>query len=262
MNLLLKQIRPLWLRAKIYYRLLSNNSSKSQHLFESAPLEFNSGIKLNLEPLDVGHQAIAFCGFYELELSHRIVSLAQKGGMLIDVGANYGYYSCLWAGANPQNKVTAFEASPRNFSPLSENIINNQLQSQVDIHELALGKEQGTLPFSFMSNEQTGWGGLALETEPNSIDVPVVTLDKFCSENFADNVIDVLKIDTEGADTWVLQGAAELLKEHKVKHIFFEENQVRMSALGISTHASIDLLVSCGYKLIKIAQGEWYATID
>ena len=87
-----------------------------------------------------------------------------------------------------------------------------------------------------------------------------MTLDEFWSK-FADLTIDVLKIDTEGADTWVLEGASQLIKDKRIKHIFFEENKVRMSALGILSETAKDLLMSCGYKLKPIEEGEWYATI-
>ena len=257
---IIQKVRPLWLRDKLYYRLYSRSQSLPADLFESVALTFAPGINLTLEPKDVGHKALAFCGFYELELTSQITKIAKKGGMLVDVGANYGYFSCLWAASNPENRVISFEASPRNVSHLRENIDRNHLEDRVDVYEIALGKESGNLPFSFMSDEQTGWGGLSLKDEMNTINVSVITLDEFWS-NSADLTIDVLKIDTEGADTWVLEGASQLLKEKRIKHIFFEENKVRMSALGISSETVKDLLMSCGYQLRPIAKGEWYATI-
>lgn len=255
----LTKIRPLWLRQSLYYRLFSKEAYKSAALFDFVPLEFAPNTHLKLEYKDVGHQAIAFCGFYELEVSRRIVALAKQGGLLVDVGANYGYFSCLWAASNPENRVIAFEASPRNVAPLRENIAKNHFEAQVDIYDVALGREVGNLPFNVMSEEQTGWGGLCLNDEMNTINVPVITLDQFLAQTTC-QTIEVLKIDTEGADTWVLEGAYQLLREKKIKHIFFEENKVRMSALGILSETAKILLVDCGYQLKQIAQGEWYAT--
>lgn len=120
--MLLNKVQPLWLREKLYYRLLSKKAHKFSHLFDSTSLEFASSVKLKLEPKDVGHQAIAFCGFYELGLTRNIAALAKQGGIFVDVGANYGYFSCLWAALNSDNRVIAFEASPRNVLPLRENI--------------------------------------------------------------------------------------------------------------------------------------------
>ena len=136
------------MREKLYYRLFSRETRKVPQLFDSVSLEFAPSVKLKLESKDVGHQAIAFCGFYELELTHNIAALAKQGGVFVDVGANYGYFSCLWAVLNPENRVIAFEASPRNILPLRKNINANNLQSRVEIHDIALGKEAGNLPFS------------------------------------------------------------------------------------------------------------------
>jgi FkbM family methyltransferase len=104
---------------------------------------------------------------------------------MVDVGANYGYYSCLWAAANAKNRVIAFEASPRNFSALKLNLINNGLETQVDVHQTALGKESGSLPFTLGPEEESGWGGLLVNREDGSIEVPVVSLDEvyFKSQN-------------------------------------------------------------------------------
>jgi Methyltransferase FkbM domain len=58
----------------------------------------------------------------------------------------------------------------------------------------------------------------------------------------------VLKIDVEGADTWVLQGAQNLLKRRRVRRIYFEQNFVRMKALGIRENDAADSLQAVGYR--------------
>ena len=102
-QMVLRKIYPLWLREKLYYRFLSQKAYEYPHLFDSASLEFAQKGKLKLEPRDVGHKVIAFCGFYELELTRKIVELAKQGGLFVDVGANYGYFSCLWAASNSES---------------------------------------------------------------------------------------------------------------------------------------------------------------
>lgn len=66
---------------------------------------------------DVISGQIALTGFYEYELSKKIVNLGKtsdRGGLLVDVGANLGYFSLLWLGADERNEAIAIEASPRN----------------------------------------------------------------------------------------------------------------------------------------------------
>src|SRR5262245_7937890 len=103
-------VRPLSLRARLYYKFYLPHAREYPHLFVDAKLHFAPDTKLNLLPTDVSHGLIALAGFYELALTRQIVTLAQHGGNLIDVGANYGYYTCLWGAQNRRNQVIAFEA--------------------------------------------------------------------------------------------------------------------------------------------------------
>ena len=258
------QIRPLWLREKLYFKFCQKRSHRCIQLFEQAPLEFASKIQLKLIPTDISHKAIAFIGFYELSKTKRIVQLARKGGLLIDVGANCGYYSCLWAGINPKNRVLAFEPSSEIINLLRLNVKHNKLEPQVQALEMALGKDNTTLLFVLGGHGQTGWGGLLNEPEEESIKVTVTRLDDIINR-FNYNYIDVLKIDTEGADAWVLQGAEKLLFGHKIRHIFFEENPGRMQKLGINPGDAKKFLQSCGYrvKLVDLHVGlrDYYASL-
>ena len=256
----LMKVKPLALREKLFWKLYFNKSTAFTSLFQAATLEFAPQISLSLMPSDVSHQQIAFQGFTELLVSRRIAELAKGSGLMVDVGANSGYYSCLWAAADVKNRVVAYEASPKNFSSLINNLISNQIESQVDVHKIAVGRENGTSLFTLGSDEQTGWGGLSIRNQDDAIKVPVITLDEFFLKR-EDERIQVLKIDTEGADTWVLQGAKHLLRLHKINHIFFEQNTSRMSALGIKPGVAQNLLQDCGYSLEKIGTDEFYAKI-
>lgn len=254
--MLTRSIYPLGLRAKINWRvkkLFPNIEDKN------IPLEFNKNVKLDLSKNDVGHQLIIFNGFYELELTKAIVKLGSKGGLLIDVGANYGYFSCLWASQNTANKVIAFEASPANVQPLRNNVNKNMLSQTVKVIPNAVGKEKGKLKF-YLGNEsqQTGWGGFSNNDGSGLIEVDVDTLDNYTLKNNI-NKVDVLKIDTEGADTWVLYGAERLLKEKKIRHIFFEHNFPRMELLNISPKEAKEFLERFDYVVEEHSETDFYA---
>lgn len=87
----LKTIPLLWLRQKLYYRFFSKEAHRFSHLFDLASLEFAPNTRLKLEPKDVGHQVIAFCGFYELKLTRKIFALAKEGGLFKDLLLSCGY---------------------------------------------------------------------------------------------------------------------------------------------------------------------------
>ena len=80
-----------------------------------------------------------------------------------------------------------------------------------------------------------------------------------------DAIVDVLKIDVEGADTWVLQGAEKLLKERRIRQIYYEQNRGRMKVLGVLESEAADFLRSVGYESSILAgEGtdivEWQAS--
>lgn len=260
----LMQVKPLWLRNKLFWRLFAHLRLPDEYqLFEEAPLEFAPQVALKLLPSDVGHREIALMGFAELAVSERISELAKAGGLMVDVGANFGYYSCLWVGIKTNNRVIAFEASPNNFDPLRFNISANGFESQIDIRTEALGKEIGTLPFSIGPSEQSGWGGLLLppstkHQEPSTIEVLVDTLDNIFFQASTESIA-VLKVDTEGADAWVLAGAKSLLRTKRIRHIFFEQNLPRMSALNVQPGEAQNLLAEFGYCVKYIGQDNYYA---
>jgi FkbM family methyltransferase len=237
---------PLRVRTFLYYRVYRRNRAPWKALYADAPLYFSPRNHMDLLWTDDGHSNIAFTGFYERQLTEQIVQLAKGGGLMVDVGANYGYFSLLWTGAHPGNRVLAFEASPRNYPALVRNIAKNGLESQIQPEALALGKSSGTLQFSLGPAEESGWGGFTLGGEGQAVDVPVKTLAERVPPHAS---IRVLKIDVEGADTWVLQGADSLLNDKRIEHIFFELNKGRMRMLGIPYDEPLNYLRSKGYQL-------------
>jgi FkbM family methyltransferase len=248
---LLMKIKPLWLREKIYFRFYAGMEDQTFQ-YERAPLEFSKKIKLRLCKTDFFHKQIANTGFYELSETRKITALAQKGGIFLDVGANYGYYTCLWASINSENRVLAFEPAPLCFRNLEINVKENGLENRCKLFQIAIADDNDTRPFDLGSTTQTGWGGLLKERISTGIPVSVVRLEDFLKDE-AFIRINVLKIDTEGSDYLVLKGAESLLKQHKIKHIFFEENVLRLKLLGLMPGKAENFLKFYGYKVIKIA---------
>lgn len=256
---LVRQVRPLWLREKLFWKLRSLRHVLSPGDFQSISLGFAPEVSLALKPTDIGHQQIAFLGYMERDLTAKMYSLASLGGLLVDVGANYGYYTCLWAAANKANRVIAFEASPRNLNALTANVDKNNLGDSITIIPNAAGRTPGTMRFSLGPESETGWGGLSLEEQGDQVEVEVVTLSDFFASKESVPDISVLKIDTEGADTWVLQGCESLLELKKIRNIFFETNLQRMTALNIIPNDAVNLLKKHGYTLNRMGDEGWHA---
>jgi FkbM family methyltransferase len=238
-------IAPDRLKASLFARHYRARRHKWLHLYQDAPLKFAPRVSMSaLLPGDVISDSIALTGMYELEASRRTRELAARGGVMIDVGANLGYFSLLWAAARRDNRVVAFEASPRNVPLLRRNIERNNLGSRIDVAAVAVGRAPGKLAFSLGPQDQTGWGGITLDAANDNITVDVVRIDDFLG---GVPKIALLKIDIEGADTWALQGCERLLRTGRVQEIWFEANKPRMRLLGIEEDAAAKFLKAVNY---------------
>jgi FkbM family methyltransferase len=249
----LLRVASLGLRIPLYYRFYRAHATSRPELYQAAPLAAAPEVRLQLQPGDEMHDCIAYTGLYDAELTQRIQHCAHAGGLLVDVGANYGYYATLWAAAAPGNRVIAFEASPRNVAGLRHNVESNGFAERIRIEARAASREEGELVFDPGPAGQTGWGGAVLEEKAGVVRVPAVRLDHVLAD---EPRIDLLKIDVEGAEPWVLEGAAELFRGRRVKQVFFEVNKPRLAALGLAPNAGVDLLRNAGFEVEPIGDSQ------
>jgi FkbM family methyltransferase len=199
-----------------------------------------------LVPGDIISESIAVTGFYEQVLSQRLTYAARQGGLMVDVGANLGYFSVLWLASRAENRCISIEASPRNVPLLKQNIQANSMEQRCEIRECAAGRADEVMNFELGPESQSGWGGLTLGEGRGAVQVAVRRLDEIVPD---DRMVDVLKVDVEGADTWVLLGAERLLRRRQIKTIFYEQNKPRMKDLGISETEAQQFLEAIGYRV-------------
>lgn len=257
----LLRLLPPRLAGSVYYRLFNARCAELPDQFDSAPLRFAPNVRMRLKVSDAAHGPMAFAGFYELDLTREIWRLARDcGGTLLDAGANYGYYSLLWCAARPANRAVAVEASPRNHEGLRHNIEANGFRGRIEIFSWAASDHEGEVSFDLGPPEQTGWGGVAQVPSEHTVTVPSHRLDQ-C---FSGHTFTALKIDCEGADPLVIEGATGLLRTGMIKHVFYEENIGRMKGLGLVPGVAQRILESHGYHVAplgKSGSSEFHATI-
>lgn len=243
---------PIRVQRSLYHRFFIYRTHRYAGRFEAAPLKLAPCMVMKLSPVDGFHGEIALFGMYEEITSQLIHAIAgEKGGLLVDVGANYGYYSLLWCAARSENCVLAVEASPANIGPLNHNVVLNHLEDRITVHEWAASRKEADEIFTLGSTVQTGWGGIAPSASLNPVfaeDMKVSVRGHRLDVIFSGQDIAVLKVDCEGADAWVIEGASGLLAEKRIAHIFFEENLHRQSELGIELGAALRTLEAFGYQ--------------
>lgn len=136
----------------------------------------------------------------------------KSAKVVVDVGANVGFFSMLCRELYPKASIYAFEPIPKTFSCLKKNFKDDK---NTEVFNLALSDHRGSGKMTF-SEDNSAVSSLS---EEGSVDVEITTLDYFLKDKKVDRV-DILKIDTEGFENFVLKGGQESLK--KVKYIIME----------------------------------------
>jgi FkbM family methyltransferase len=242
--------------------IIKSKIKSSSRYFLDVKLKYLKSIKMDLNKFDIGHQYLAFTGVYEDELTQEILRLKNKnGGLMVDVGANYGYYSLLWCGNSLTNEAISFEASPKNVVSIANNITKNNLKNKIVLETVAVSDHIGKIHFDQGPEDQTGWGGISIaKNGANLVEVDTITLDAYFKKS--DAIIEVLKIDTEGADYLVIKGAIHLLTHNKIQHIFWEENIYRAKQLGLKGGEAEILFKELGYQVAQIGDNEFHAYLS
>ncbi len=122
----------------------------------------------------------------------------------LDIGGHIGCFSLAFATLHPTARVQTFEASPSTYAFTRRNVDGNGLTDRVTVENIAVSDSNGTLAFA----DNGGGSGLNGVTAPSGthvIDVPCITFADALSR--AGGQVDVVKIDTEGAEYDIVLGS-------------------------------------------------------
>jgi FkbM family methyltransferase len=138
--------------------------------------------------------------------------------LFIDVGANVGSYTILACAAMGANGY-AFEPVPANFQRLVENIRLNHSENRVKCLNIGLGREKGVVQFT-ADMDAMNHALAESEKHAQTISVEISTLDAVLKGQSPY----LLKIDVEGYETPVLEGASETLNKPTLHSVIMELN--------------------------------------
>ncbi|MEM7714878.1 MAG: FkbM family methyltransferase [Cyanobacteria bacterium P01_A01_bin.68] len=191
-------------------------------------------------------------------------NFVKPGMVVFDVGSNIGDYSVLFSKiVGAKGKVYAFEATEMTFHKLQQRLIQEKCRNISAFHN-AVYSENKQIEFNEFPEDYSVWNSIGtpkmLNPDGSGEYVPIVktevveavSLDYFCQQHNIEK-IDYLKVDVEGAESDVLQGASELLKNKFVKFIQFEISQKMLEGLNRSAKSTFEILNKYGYECHRIS---------
>lgn len=172
--------------------------------------------------------------------------MLMPGAKVVECGAHHAYGTIVlskWVGE--QGKVYACEPLPENVPVIQENIKLNSL-TNVEVIPEAIGAQSGSVRFRPNSN-----GNVQPDGVPGGIEVRVTTIDELC-ERYGFTP-DLIKIDVEGYEVGVLEGAKQTLSRHPGLQIEVHPHQI------VNFNRTVEDL----WKLIDLPAYEiWYQPHD
>lgn len=178
-------------------------------------------------------------------------ALARTARTIVDVGANIGIFSLVAAGVHPRSRILAFEPQPVVAMSLARNVAFSEA-SNVEIFPAALGSATGYAALYTTVSDVLSSLDQARVPDAIKLIVPATTLDVIVNEKSVVDV-DLVKIDAEGWELQVLEGAASTLERDRPT-VFFEAlaDSPAAAIAAVFSRLSYDIWVIAERRLEKV----------
>lgn len=200
-----------------------------------------NGSKFLVRPGETGLTGNIYVGLHEFPDMGFLLHLLQAGDLFVDVGANVGSYTILACAAIGARGI-AFEPVPDTYRRLIENMRLNCLDQKVKCINKAIGAKQGVITFT-SDSDTTNHALSPGEKCDYGIIVEMTSLDIFLKNECPL----LIKIDVEGYETLVLEGAQEVLRNEALQAVIMELNGSG-DRYGFDEAKILDLMFSYGFK--------------
>ena len=246
-------------KAYLYERLHARLTPPDRY----AVARLDKGFFMKLDLADPEQLKVYFYGHYHERYEADLVQRLLTGGDIFwDVGANVGYFTLVAATAlNQRGRIVAFEPGKNAFERLTENIALNAYRN-IRTFPVAVTDREGEAVLHLAGDIADSSASLypAAQAQAGQEVCRTVALDHFLrSEGLRPP--DLIKLDAEGAELAVLQGAQGLLTDSPPLWLM-EMEEKNLRAAGASKAAVADCLTGYGYRAAHLTKGLWYATAD
>ena len=228
-----------------------------------AVVRLDKGFRMKLDLADPEQLKVYFYGHYHERYEADLVQRLLTGDDVFwDVGANVGYFTLVAATAlNNRGRIVAFEPGKNAYARLTENLALNAYQN-IQTFPVAVSDREGEAVLHLAGDIADSSASLypAAQAQTGQEVCRTVALDHWL-ESEALRPPDLIKLDAEGAELAVLQGAQKLIADSPPLWLM-EMEEKTLQAAGASKAAVADFLTGCGYRAAHLKKGRWYATAD
>lgn len=190
-------------------------------------------------------------GTYEKKEVATMQTLLDIDSVVVDIGANIGYFSLMAAKKATAGHIYSFEPVTKNMKKLKRNILLNRIKNIYPI-QAAISNVSGKTTLYISTDENSGMSGLRI-TENFSgkcETVTSITLDEAVLEYNLPK-IDLIKIDAEGSEINVLRGMTKTRTDQK-PIILIEVSSVTLSLYDEKIETIYDILLAEKYRPYKV----------
>jgi len=203
--------------------------------------EWINGSKFLVTAGEAGLTGNIYAGLHEFPEMGYLLHVLRDDDLFVDVGANVGAYSILACAAAGARGV-AIEPIPSTYERLIENIRINHLENRVRCLNVGIGRDIGWGSFT---NDRETANHVVAESErgANVVAAAIRTLDDVVGSD----IPSVIKIDVEGYETPVLEGAVEILRNPGLHSVIMEINGSG-DRYGYDESHIIELMLDLGFR--------------
>jgi FkbM family methyltransferase len=228
--------------------------SARRAIFKATGVVRTEGLKFHLDPRDeVITETILQYGTWEKSETEVVRRLLRPGDTFVDVGANVGWYTLIASRAvGETGRVIAFEPAPGSYSLLAQNAKDNGCRNVI-LESKALSDKRGTLRLNIGATNKGHNSIISSSLTKGFVDVEALPLDEYLKD--LPGKIDLIKIDTEGAEGFILNGMTQTFRKNPKMAVIMEYFPTLIRKAGFDPAAILHDFYRQGYTVRIIALG-------
>jgi FkbM family methyltransferase len=189
-------------------------------------------------------------GVFEPFATKCVKKIIKKGDVVLDIGANIGYYTLIFAKlVGNSGKVFAFEPEPKNFALLVKNIEINGYKNIICVKK-AVSDENGTIKLYLSESNMGDHRIYNSHDSRKAVKIETVRLDDYFKDY--KGRIDFIKMDIQGGELKAIKGMDYFLRKNGCRKMLTEfwPNGIKNS--GSNPQQYINLLLKYGFDIYKV----------